>query len=106
MYAIESSFKLWSFFEPIFHSNFHCSRFKEVPYATDEDKSMVAAPIKEMLVKLIEEDEDVLEINKNADASPAKKSRVSGIHKKKKKKKSTPSVTHLLFILPYFDCIS
>jgi hypothetical protein len=53
------------------------SRFKEVPYATDEDKKMVATPIKEMLTRLIEEEEDNVEV-KNEDESPTKKGRLSG----------------------------
>lgn len=31
-------------------------RFKQLPYATDEDKTLVSAPIKDMLTKLIEEE--------------------------------------------------
>ncbi|XP_003425094.1 zinc finger BED domain-containing protein 1 isoform X2 [Nasonia vitripennis] len=53
-------------------------RFKEVPYATDEDKKMVATPIKEMLTKLIEENEDSSESQKDC-VQVVKKSRISGM---------------------------
>ncbi|XP_015591465.1 zinc finger BED domain-containing protein 1 isoform X2 [Cephus cinctus] len=33
-------------------------RFKQLPYATEEHKSMVATPIKEMLIKLIEDESE------------------------------------------------
>ncbi|XP_015600521.1 zinc finger BED domain-containing protein 1 [Cephus cinctus] len=54
-------------------------RFKQLPYATEEDKNMVAAPIKEMLTKLIEEegaDNDEIKIE---EGPPSKKSRMSGM---------------------------
>ncbi|XP_012276717.1 zinc finger BED domain-containing protein 1 isoform X2 [Orussus abietinus] len=54
-------------------------RFKQLPYATDEDKSMVAAPIKEMLTKLIaDEGNDQVDV-KMEEEPVTKKNRLSGM---------------------------
>ncbi|XP_012260443.2 E3 SUMO-protein ligase ZBED1-like [Athalia rosae] len=53
-------------------------RFKQLPYATEEDKNMVAGPIKEMLTKLIEE-EGGEPIAKIEEEPTSKKSRLSGM---------------------------
>lgn len=53
-------------------------RFKNVPYASDEDKKVVAKPIREKLVKLIEVYGDMGETTKNGTESPTKKIRLSG----------------------------
>lgn len=52
-------------------------RFKQLPYATEEDKSLVATPIKEMLTKLIQaESGDSIKVEEEP---TSKKSRLSGI---------------------------
>ncbi|XP_015516470.1 E3 SUMO-protein ligase ZBED1 isoform X2 [Neodiprion pinetum] len=53
-------------------------RFKQLPYATEEDKNMVAGPIKEMLTKLIEE-EGGEQSTKIEDEPSSKKNRLSGM---------------------------
>ncbi|XP_058793121.1 E3 SUMO-protein ligase ZBED1-like [Phymastichus coffea] len=53
-------------------------RFKEVPYATNDDKKIVTSPIKEMLIKLIEGNGDNPDI-KNEEEPITKKSRLSGL---------------------------
>ncbi|XP_068972598.1 E3 SUMO-protein ligase ZBED1-like [Bombus flavifrons] len=54
-------------------------RFKQLPYATEEDKNSVATDIKEMLTKLIQE-ESGDNINMKVEEEPlTKKSRVSGM---------------------------
>ncbi|XP_034938435.1 zinc finger BED domain-containing protein 1-like [Chelonus insularis] len=54
-------------------------RFKQLPYATDEDKNMASKPIKEMLVKVIEEEGcEPIEI-KQENEQPSKKIRLSGM---------------------------
>ncbi|KOX68204.1 Zinc finger BED domain-containing protein 1 [Melipona quadrifasciata] len=54
-------------------------RFKQLPYATEEDKNSVATDIKEMLTKLIQE-ESGDNINIKVEEEPlTKKSRVSGM---------------------------
>lgn len=55
-----------------------CIRFKQLPYATEEDKNSVATDIKEMLTKLIHEESGDNTIIKNEDEPPSKKSRLSG----------------------------
>lgn len=54
------------------------NRFKQLPYATDEEKKIIAKSINEMLTKLIQEesgDDDSIKIE---DEVPSKKSRLSG----------------------------
>ncbi|KAI4486643.1 hypothetical protein M0804_006013 [Polistes exclamans] len=52
-------------------------RFKQLPYASDEDKGLVATPIKEMLTKLIQsENGDLIKIEEE---QMCKKSRLSGM---------------------------
>ncbi|KAF7390105.1 hypothetical protein HZH68_011962 [Vespula germanica] len=52
-------------------------RFKQLPYATEEDKSLVATPIKEMLTKLIQaESGDSIKVEEEP---TSKKSRLSGM---------------------------
>ncbi|XP_046734918.1 E3 SUMO-protein ligase ZBED1 isoform X2 [Diprion similis] len=53
-------------------------RFKQLPYATEEDKNMVAGPIKEMLTKLIEE-EGGEQSTKIEEEPSSKKNRLSGM---------------------------
>lgn len=53
-------------------------RFKQLPYATEEDKNLVAAPIKEMLTKLIQEESGDTTNIKVEEEPPNKKSRLSG----------------------------
>lgn len=54
------------------------TRFKQLPYATEEDKNSVATDIKEMLTKLIQE-ESGDNISIKVEEEPLnKKSRVSG----------------------------
>lgn len=51
-----------------------------MPYVTEEDKSVVSTPIKEMLTKLIQEESgDGISIKTEDEAAPSKKARVSGI---------------------------
>lgn len=50
-----------------------------MPYATEEDKNLVAAPIKEMLTKLIQEESGDNVTLKTEDEPTSKKSRLSGI---------------------------
>ncbi|KZC14087.1 PREDICTED: zinc finger BED domain-containing protein 1-like [Dufourea novaeangliae] len=55
-------------------------RFKQLPYATEEDKNLVATPIKDMLTKLIQEESgDTTTTIKIEDEPPNKKSRLSGM---------------------------
>ncbi|XP_077276766.1 E3 SUMO-protein ligase ZBED1 isoform X1 [Temnothorax americanus] len=54
-------------------------RFKAMPYVTEEDKSVVSTPIKEMLTKLIQEESGDVPIKIEDEAVPSKKSRVSGM---------------------------
>jgi len=51
-----------------------------MPYVTEEDKSVVSTPIKEMLTKLIQEESGDISIKTEDEAAPNKKARVSGIH--------------------------
>lgn len=53
-------------------------RFKQLPYATTEDKILVAEPIKAMLTKLIQEEEGFEEVDVKMEEPPSKKSRMSG----------------------------
>ncbi|XP_067011114.1 E3 SUMO-protein ligase ZBED1 [Anabrus simplex] len=49
-------------------------RFKLLPYASEDDKSIISGPMKQLLIKLVEEEQG------NAGGeSPAKKSRLSGM---------------------------
>ncbi|XP_032666252.1 zinc finger BED domain-containing protein 1 isoform X2 [Odontomachus brunneus] len=52
-------------------------RFKQLPYATEEDKKMVANPIKEMLMKLINEESGENSSERAQHELPIKKSRSS-----------------------------
>ncbi|XP_076296822.1 E3 SUMO-protein ligase ZBED1 isoform X1 [Lasioglossum baleicum] len=54
-------------------------RFKQLPYATEEDKNLVASPIKEMLKKLILEESGDSATIKLEEEPPNKKSRLSGM---------------------------
>ncbi|XP_066599630.1 E3 SUMO-protein ligase ZBED1-like isoform X2 [Prorops nasuta] len=54
-------------------------RFNQLPYATEEDKNLVAAPIKEMLTKLIQEDSGSVSDIKTEEEPTTKKSRLSGM---------------------------
>lgn len=54
-------------------------RFKAMPYVTEEDKSVVSTPIKEMLTKLIQEESGDVSIKTEDEAVPSKKTRVSGM---------------------------
>lgn len=58
-----------------------CIRFKQLPYATDEDKNIVATPIKEMLTKLIQEESGDTTNIKVEEDPPNKKNRLSGMYK-------------------------
>jgi len=51
-----------------------------MPYVTEEDKSVVSTPIKEMLTKLIHEESGDISIKTEDEAAPSKRARVSGIH--------------------------
>ncbi|KAL0125543.1 hypothetical protein PUN28_004570 [Cardiocondyla obscurior] len=53
-------------------------RFKAMPYVTEEDKSIVSTPIKEMLTKLIQEESGEVSV-KIEDETPSKKARLSGM---------------------------
>lgn len=50
-----------------------------MPYVTEEDKSVVSTPIKEMLIKLIQEESGDISVKIEDEAVPSKKTRVSGI---------------------------
>lgn len=50
-----------------------------MPYVTEEDKNAVNPPIKEMLIKLIQEESGDISIKTEDEAVPSKKARVSGI---------------------------
>lgn len=50
-----------------------------MPYVTEEDKSVVSPSIKEMLIKLIQEESGDVSIKTEDEAIPSKKTRVSGI---------------------------
>lgn len=50
-----------------------------MPYVTEEDKSVVSTPIKEMLTNLIQEESGDVSIKIEDEAVPSKKARVSGI---------------------------
>ena len=52
-------------------------RFKLVAYATESDKKMVAAPIKNMLMTFISEEQK--DIILKEESAPNKKSRMSGM---------------------------
>ncbi|KAM0731633.1 E3 SUMO-protein ligase ZBED1 [Formica fusca] len=55
-------------------------RFKSLPYVTEEDKSVVSSPIKEMLTKLIQEESgDNISIKTEDETVQSKKTRVSGM---------------------------
>lgn len=54
------------------------NRFKQLPYATDEDKKLIAKSIKEMLTKLIQEESGDNDCIKIEDEPPSKKNRLSG----------------------------
>ncbi|KAK0182108.1 hypothetical protein PV327_000277 [Microctonus hyperodae] len=54
-------------------------RFKQLPYATEEDKNMASKPIKEMLVKLIEDEGEHQVNDDNIAELTHKKSRLSGM---------------------------
>lgn len=57
-----------------------CGRFKQLPYATEEDKNLVATPIKEMLTKLIQEESGDNTNIKIEEEAPNKKIRLSGMY--------------------------
>ncbi|XP_049804110.1 E3 SUMO-protein ligase ZBED1 isoform X1 [Schistocerca nitens] len=50
-------------------------RFKLLPYATEEDKSIISGPMKQMLISYVEEERGC----PNGEESPSKKSRLSGM---------------------------
>lgn len=50
-----------------------------MPYVTEEDKNVVSTPIKEMLMKLIQEESGDISIKSEDEAVPSKKTKVSGI---------------------------
>ncbi|KAL6447372.1 hypothetical protein ACFW04_001530 [Cataglyphis niger] len=55
-------------------------RFKSLPYVTEEDKSVVSSPIKEMLTKLIQEESgDNISIKTEDETVQSKKTRLSGM---------------------------
>lgn len=72
-------------------------RFKQLPYATEEDKNMASKPIKEMLVKLIEDEGEHQVNDDNIVELSRKKSRLSG------KYLFNLSYSHLHYIIFFFN---
>ncbi|XP_011865113.1 PREDICTED: zinc finger BED domain-containing protein 1 isoform X2 [Vollenhovia emeryi] len=54
-------------------------RFKSMPYVTEEDKSVVSTPIKQMLTELIQEESGDITLKIENEEVPSKKSKVSGM---------------------------